>query len=378
MKKILIIDDEDELRSGLQLLLQQRGYNALSAPDASEGIRLARAELPDLILCDIDMPGGPSGLKALVALRNHPLTSAIPLILMTGKTIFTMRDAMDLGADDFLRKPLAATDIIRAIEARLVKHAALKTAAERRLAQLRSNLTARLPEEITSSLTAITEQARALLSRSNPDDSSPERTAVDSIERRVRRLQRSFRNCLLITLMEAMQSDPVDLATLRAQSTSDAAGIITSAGKNRARNRHREADLVFQLEPVAVEIAPDLLGRQIEELVGNACGYSEPGTPITISSRREGNDMVIVVSDRGRGMSASETGSLDTHFQVHDENVSEPGLGLGLSVCQKIAEIHGGSMDIKSVAGKGTTISIRLPCLPNQATRPEAGSHRAG
>jgi len=282
MNKILVIDDDETLRSGLQLLLQQRDYRALTASDANEGILLARSELPDLIICDIDMPGGPSGLKALEALRGHPLTSAIPLILMTGKTIFTMRNAMDLGADDFLRKPLSATDIIRAIEARLVKHGALKAAAERRLANLRSNLTARLPEEITRTLGEISDQAELLRARSADAGSPPLGKVADSLERRVRRLHRSFRSSLLLTQMEAMQSDPVDLATLRSQVTSDASDAITNAARKRARNRGREADLVFQLQPAAIEIAPDLLGRQIEDLVGNACAYSVAGS---LSSR---------------------------------------------------------------------------------------------
>ena len=83
MKKILVIDDEEWLREMIQLALQQRGFEVIEAADGASGIEMARKELPDLILCDINM-GKVDGYLTLSSLRNEAPTAAIPFILMTG------------------------------------------------------------------------------------------------------------------------------------------------------------------------------------------------------------------------------------------------------------------------------------------------------
>jgi len=83
MKRILIIDDEEWLREMMLLALRQRGFEVIEAENGERGIELARKELPDLILCDVNMDKV-DGYLTLSSLRSEPLTAAIPFILMTG------------------------------------------------------------------------------------------------------------------------------------------------------------------------------------------------------------------------------------------------------------------------------------------------------
>ena len=83
MKKILVIDDEEWLREMIQLALSQRGFKVVEAANGTDGIEVARRELPDLILCDVNM-GKVDGYLTLAALRTEAPTAAIPFILMTG------------------------------------------------------------------------------------------------------------------------------------------------------------------------------------------------------------------------------------------------------------------------------------------------------
>jgi DNA-binding response OmpR family regulator len=119
MKKILVIDDEEWLREVIHLALKQRGFEVIEAANGFEGIEKARKELPDLILCDINM-GKVDGYSTLTSLRNEMSTAAIPFILMTGLADgSSMRHGMDLGADDYLSKPFTIAALYAAVEMRL-------------------------------------------------------------------------------------------------------------------------------------------------------------------------------------------------------------------------------------------------------------------
>src|SRR5205809_2855312 len=105
MKRILVIDDEEWLREMVHLALSQRGYEVLEAGNGASGIEVAQKQLPDLILCDVNMEKV-DGYGTLSSLRNEPATAAIPFILMTGLADSAgMRHGMELGADDYLPKP---------------------------------------------------------------------------------------------------------------------------------------------------------------------------------------------------------------------------------------------------------------------------------
>ena len=118
MKKILVIDDEEWLREMVQLALRQRGYAVIEAENGATGIEKARKELPDLILCDVNMEKV-DGYLTLSSLRNEPVTAAIPFILMTGLADNAgMRHGMELGADDYLPKPFTIDALYAAVDVR--------------------------------------------------------------------------------------------------------------------------------------------------------------------------------------------------------------------------------------------------------------------
>jgi DNA-binding NarL/FixJ family response regulator len=118
MKKILIIEDEPEMRRNIATVLRFEKYEALVAENGRAGLELARKAKPDLILCDVMMPQL-DGYGVLQALREDAELSLIPFIFLTAKgEKDDLRSGMNLGADDYLTKPVAKADLLRAIEAR--------------------------------------------------------------------------------------------------------------------------------------------------------------------------------------------------------------------------------------------------------------------
>ena len=137
MKSVLVIDDQDDLRSVIVATLEYAGYAVRQANNGRDGILEVLAQRPDLILCDVRMPEM-DGYRTLAAIRKFHGTAAIPFILMTGSVGRSeFRQAMVCGADDYLMKPFSALELIGAIESRLARQTHMQSAVCQRLEQLR-------------------------------------------------------------------------------------------------------------------------------------------------------------------------------------------------------------------------------------------------
>jgi DNA-binding NarL/FixJ family response regulator len=121
MKKILVIEDEPEMRRNLSTILRLEGFAAVTAENGRVGIEMALKEKPDLILCDVMMPEV-DGYGVIKALHDEAATMNVPFIFLTAKgERADVRGGMNLGADDYLTKPVDKAELLRAINARLAR-----------------------------------------------------------------------------------------------------------------------------------------------------------------------------------------------------------------------------------------------------------------
>src|SRR5688572_14939775 len=119
MKKILVIEDEPEMRRNIAALLRYHDYQPIVAENGRVGIEAARREKPDLILCDVMMPEV-DGHGVLRALQTDAALARIPFIFLTAKgEKADLRSGMNLGADDYLTKPVPNADLVAAVGTRL-------------------------------------------------------------------------------------------------------------------------------------------------------------------------------------------------------------------------------------------------------------------
>jgi DNA-binding NarL/FixJ family response regulator len=122
LKKILVIEDEPEMRRNLATILRLEKFDVSQAENGRVGLDLARKNIPDLILCDVMMPEL-DGHGVLQALRENSNTANVPFIFLTAKgEKADQRSGMNLGADDYLTKPVAKDDLLNAISARLKRN----------------------------------------------------------------------------------------------------------------------------------------------------------------------------------------------------------------------------------------------------------------
>src|SRR5882724_9375226 len=261
MKKILVIDDEEWLREMIQLALRQKGYEIAEAENGAIGIEVAKKILPDLILCDVNMEKV-DGYLTLSSLRSDTTTASIPFILMTGLADNAgMRHGMELGADDYLPKPFTIDNLYAAVEARLKKAQTLREDAERKLSDLRDNLSLMLPHELRTPLNGILAYGEILVADAATiapkDIAEMGQVIYDS----GKRLERLIENFLIYAQLELLNSDPQYLHTLLRKQTPAPAPLVEQHAREQAAMARRPQDLTLELTNVPMPISDEYLSK---------------------------------------------------------------------------------------------------------------------
>jgi signal transduction histidine kinase len=361
MKKILVIDDEEWLREMVVMALGQKGFNVIEAENGSVGIEKARRELPDLILCDVNMQKV-DGYLTLSSLRNEPATASIPFILMTGLADNAgMRHGMELGADDYLPKPFTLDALYAAVDARLKKVSALRREAEKQLADLRDNISLMLPHELRTPLNGILAYGEILAADAATLSAAEVSEMGQVIHTSACNLEHLIGNFLIYAQLELIQADPQKISALREKQTLEAARIVERHARDQAKKAQRPDDLHLELENCSLAISEDYLGRMLDELVQNAFKFSPSGKEVQVRMTPSGSSVVITVSDQGRGFSTEHVTRVGAYMQFDRKMQEQQGLGLGLAISKRLAELHGGTLAIQSVKDHHTTVSITLP-----------------
>ncbi|MBW4691908.1 MAG: response regulator [Lyngbya sp. HA4199-MV5] len=361
MKKILVVEDEKSIRESLLDLLAVEGFSVLGAENGLLGVQLAQQHIPDLILCDVTMPWL-DGYQVLAQLRQHADTSAIPFIFLTARGAKEdFRQGMDLGADDFLAKPCTADELLSAIASRFYKQAAVDRQSQKQLDALRSSIALSLPHELRTPLNGILGLTEVLMDDFQNIDRHEMLELAQGIHNAAERLSRLIQNFLLYAELEITARDPDRLLVLRSDETRLPEILIQNVATAIAQQEGREADLQLDLQNGTMQISDLKLKKIVEELVGNAFKFSPTGTFVTVETKAIDKGMLLVIRDRGRGMTAEQLANLGAYMQFERTFYEQQGSGLGLAIAKRLVELHEGTLAIDSVPGQYTTVEVTLP-----------------
>jgi signal transduction histidine kinase len=362
MSKILVIDDEPWLREMIRLALEQQGFEVIEATNSAEGADKAKEHLPDLILCDVNMDKAGAGYTTLAKLRGDAATAAIPFILMTGMADSAgMRHGMELGADDYLPKPFKVDELYATVNTRLNKVKTVRDEAEKKLSLLRNQISLMMPHEMRTPLNGIISNAEMLADAADTLDPKTIAEMSREICQSGQRLERLIENFLIYAQLEIVASDPQNAAALRSATTDHAAEIARTEAIAQADHAGRIHDLAINLADAPLGMAKEYFRKIVMELVQNAFKFSENGKRVQVSLTTAGGQIELAVQDGGRGFSTEQIRRVGAYLQFERKMQDEQGLGLGLAIAKKLAELHGGSLTITSGQGEGSTVTIRLP-----------------
>lgn len=361
MKRILVIDDEEWLRDMVEMALRQKGYDVIQAENGSKGIEVASKELPDLILCDVNMDKV-DGYSTLSSLRNEPTTASIPFILMTGLADNAgMRHGMELGADDYLPKPFTIEALYAAVEARLKKTQAVRQEAEKKLADLRDNISLMLPHELRTPLNGILAYGEILAADAATLRPAEVAEMGQVIHESGKRLERLIENFLIYAQLELLGADPQKISAMRKKQTEFPAKLIADHARDQAALAKRSGDLALELVDRPLPISEDYLAKIVDELVQNAFKFSQSGSKVSVTLSDLPNGAALTVTDHGRGFSTEHITRVGAYMQFDRKLHEQQGLGLGLSIAKRMTELHGGTLAIQGQRGISTTVVVKLP-----------------
>ncbi len=365
MNKILIIEDEDDIRDIIIQLLTAHDYQVIDADNGETGIELAIAHRPDLIICDIMMPGI-DGYEVLRQLHNNPSMDTIPFIFLTAKTAREdIRQGMELGADDYLSKPFTGSELLGAVKIRLEKRVLLQQQSEKKLDDLRKNLARSLPHELLTPLNGILGFARLLKDQAADITANEIKEMSEIIETSAWRLHRTIQNFLLHAQLEIMRQDPQRLQSFLMGETGSAQFILQTSAQKKAEEFNRTADLHLDMEDSSLPVAENWLSKIAKELIDNAFKFSQPGSTVAVKTRISPPEFILTVCDRGRGMTAEQIASVGAYVQFERKLYEQQGSGLGLVIAQKLTEFYGGRISIESSPEQGTTVTAIFPLTKN-------------
>jgi signal transduction histidine kinase len=272
-----------------------------------------------------------------------------------------MRHGMELGADDYLPKPFKVDELYATVDARLRKVQTVRAEAEKKLSQLRKQITLMLPHEMRTPLNGIISNAELLATAA--DSLGPGEIAEmgREISQSGFRLERLIENFLVYAQIQIVATDPQNIASLRAARTSLPAQLIRDTAGELADRCGRKNELVFDGSDQPIAITEEYFKKIVSELVQNAFKFSDAGSPVCVSLLAVGDEMEFIVRDAGRGFSPEQIQRIDAYMQFDRKMQDVEGMGLGLAIAKKLTELHDGTLNIESIPGYGSTVIVRLP-----------------
>jgi signal transduction histidine kinase len=375
--RILVIDDEEGIRQGCVRALGLQGYQVETAGTMAEGRRQIELAHFDLVLLDVMLPDGQGTALLKTIYARDPETVAV---IITGfATVELAVEAIKQGAYDFISKPFD-TDLLlltvnQGLEKRRLSLETLRLqTVERetarlerdkqemeRLDQFKSAFMLTVAHELRSPVAAAQSLLRTMLRGLAGELNDQQREVLRRVEVRHGQLLELIND--LLSLAASKTYDPGQ--PLQPVSLSQAVRLVMEAFAPQAQEKGvRIAPLDLPTD-LLVQASEDGLNKVLANLVGNAVKYTPSGGQVTVGVRREGNSAEVAVTDSGIGISAEELPRLGTEFfRAQSAKQAEiPGTGLGLSIVREQLRRFGGSLEITSTPGKGSTFSARLPLV---------------
>jgi signal transduction histidine kinase len=368
---ILVIDDERGIREGCRRALAPLGYRVDVSDTGAAGLRMLQEGSYDLVLLDLMMPGM-SGMEALD--RILAIDPDIVVIIITGyATVESAVKTIKEGAYDFVSKPFTADDLILVVNQGLehrrlsldnrrlrnieeeAKELGRAKAELEKLDAMKSRFMLTVAHELRAPIAAIQGYLGLILDGYADDDAHE---MVESAYRRCGELLDSLQDLLTLAHMKEKATEVKKTTVSVAQTLEE----VTSLLKAEAERKGLTLKVHISSRPEMLADAEHL--RQLwTNLISNGIKYTPRGGKVVVSLDQKDGHVVGTVSDTGVGIAADDIPRIWEEFYrtAQAKSMEEHGTGLGLPIVKEIVETYGGTIDVESQLGQGTTFRFTLP-----------------
>jgi two-component system sensor histidine kinase/response regulator len=339
MKTILIVEDTKEIREEICDIFIMENFNVLEACDGKEAYSIAIDQIPDLIITDIIMPEY-NGYTLFEKLKDNPVTDTIPVIFLSALSSQNdIRIGMNLGADDYLTKPVNPNFLIYAAKNKLEKY----TKIQNKLEHLKVSLTQILHHELRTPLNGI-------IGLESIDIMKIEEVKeyLLHIQNSGYRLHKLIEKYLKFADLKINSMQNCAIKEYKNTSYINTFQIMNGIIKDNTLKYKRSEDIETGLIHAEIKIDTDLFTALMEELVENAFKFSKPGEKIIISSDITASRFKIRIYNEGIGMKQEQINEIGDFKQFNKHVLAQNGSGIGLSIVKLIADIYNIELSIIS------------------------------
>ncbi|RZM81887.1 hybrid sensor histidine kinase/response regulator [Leptolyngbya iicbica] len=361
---VFVVDDSADNCFLLQALLEDENYRVTTLSSGIELLNVVGEQLPDLILLDVMMPEM-SGYEATRRIRERTNLPFIPILLVTAHERSNVVEGLDIGADDFIRKPFNADELLARVRALLrLKHS---VDAEREMTQQRDDFVSRLTHDLRTPLVAANRMLTLVTEDTFGDIPSEAKGAITQTIRNNDHLLAMVNTLLEVYRYEAGRKEtaiaPFNLKRL----LEEVVGQLQPLAQEKHLDLKLEDGVNYQGDDRCYTLFGDRLElrRVILNLIDNALKFTDAGLVQVRFEKTPAADPThwcIQVKDTGPGIPAAEQAEIFAWFRPGKHRRSGSGLGLHLS--QRIIAAHGGTLTLTSEMGQGSTFVVNLPIQP--------------
>ena len=359
---ILVVDDTPANLQVLVGMLKEHGYRVRPVLDGRLALRAAKAEVPDLVLLDINMPDM-NGFEVCEQMKADPTLADTPVIFISGNTETVDKvKAFSVGGVDYVTKPFQMAEV----QARVATHLELRRKrrelqesyeALRRLETLRDSLVHMVVHDLRSPLAAISACLEVIKWDAEEQHRRELAADVETGLHATRTIMRLVNSVLDVSKMEGtsmrLQIAPCDVAAVARESLDELASLV---GTRKFRGDWPD-------EPVMALVDRDVVARIMQNLLGNALKFTPPSGEVTMAVEANDDRVRVAVSDTGPGIPREYRERVFEKFgQVEAVSRGQKlSTGLGLTFCRMAVEAHGGRIGVDSETGRGSTFWFVLP-----------------
>lgn len=357
--RILVVDDEEKIASRVTRALEREGYALDCAYSGEEAIHKLGSRQFDIVLTDLNMPGK-GGFDVMEHIQSENIDT-LPLVLTGYASVEGAIQAIKLGAYDFIKKPIDVPTlrliINRAAERVTLQRENARNLVElKKLNELKNEFLSVVSHDLRSPLSTIGGYVNFLLKKGSFSES----------EKRYLLIIRDISENLYDLVNELLDVSRLETGVMPLnREEADIAEIISSSINNfliLAVDKNNEIAFINRMVNPMVSIDRMKILQVMNNLINNANKFTENGK---ISVIAEGSDthLSVTVADTGVGISPDIIDMLFNSYSYTQKEGTrgEKGSGLGLMICKRFVELHGGSISVSSEAGRGSRFEFILP-----------------
>ena len=363
MYKILIVEDTLAIREEVFDILLMEGYEVLQAKDGKIGFEIALKESPDLIVSDILMPEM-NGFEMFQQLQKNKKTNSIPLIFLSAKgEKEDIRTGMNLGAEDYLTKPINVTDLLNAVENKIKKRKVIDQKIINKTNEL-SKILENQENELNSYAHLISHELKSSLrnvsdlltwTQEDIEETNNFKDSKSNLELMGEKVGRM--ELLLVKLEELKNITPASYKDKMVNIQMIATRVIDRIKKPP----HITITITDELPSLFAD--EHMMEKVFENLIQNAVNHIDKKNGlIEIGYKKTEKDAIFSIKDNGVGIEKKYHKKIFKIFEAIESTISS---GIGLSIVEKIISNYNGKVDVKSIPAIETTFYFNMPKITN-------------